>query len=407
MPIDPNIAFQYKGVEFPDPVNALAKTMQLQNMVQEQQLNALKLKKAGLDTRQNMYKQALSRTSTKDQAANVTKQMFADPVVGPYVSQFGTVDQAIAEIPDDPKDFNNFILLQSGASPLDVAKLKQGEAKIAGQQEATKAARESTEANREANLRLREMALGLQRARAIDEGLPPDMLSQPVEGGAGAAGMTGAGGPPPVPGLSPKAQRELAAKQAEANLPVNVEKSRQQLAGDYQKAQTALNNLDDVLNVAKSVKESPGLGGATGIQSRIFSIPAGEEIPIYGTTKGEAAQAETRLSALKGKVTAMGKDVASMTGKIGTIANQEWRILRDMIAPLDEAIQKGKTPTLEQIEQIETYAQRAKTNILENYNNLHSSKLEKFPEYSFTNQPSGNAGAVPSGGEVYWDNMKH
>lgn len=127
MPIDPNIAFQYKGVEFPDPVNALAKTMQLQNMVQEQQLNALKLKKAGLDTRQKMYTQAIGRAGNKQQAAAITEQMFADPVVGPVFSRFGTKEQAIAEIPDDPKEFGYWKLTQSGASPLDVAKLKQKE----------------------------------------------------------------------------------------------------------------------------------------------------------------------------------------------------------------------------------------------------------------------------------------
>lgn len=391
MPIDPNIALQYKGVEFPDPVNALMKTMQLENMVRDQQLNALKLKQAGIDTRQNMYTQALSRATTKDQAAAVTRQMFADPVVGPHVSQFGTVDQAISEIPDKPEDFGNWKLIHSGATPLEVEKLKARREQTAAQQEASKAAREATEA-------YRGTSLGLQQARLRDLGiLPPsptgapsaNMLDQPVDSGAGAAGTTD--GMPP--GLSPAQKRAFAAKQAEANLPANIEKSRQQIAGDYQKAQTALNNLDDVLSVTKSVKESPGLSGATGLQSYFPSMPSGEEIPIYGTTKGEAAQAETRLSALKGKITAMGKSVASMTGSIGSIANQEWKILRDMISPLDDAIKKGKTPTMEQLDAIESYAQRAKTNILENYNELHSSKFEKFPNYSkFSTTPASATG---------------
>lgn len=332
MPIDPNIAFQYKGVQIPDPVNALAKTMQLQNMAQEQQANALRMKQAGLDTRQKMYMQAIGRAGNKQQAAAITEQMFADPVVGPVFSRFGTKEQAIAEIPDDPKEFGYWKLTQSGASPIDVAKLKQGEMKIAGQQEAAKATREAADAYRQANL-------GLQQARARYEGVLPDTLNQPVEGGAGAAGAL----PSPIPGLSPAQERAFKLEQLKTQF--KKQQQRPQVEAAYE---TAIKSLDEtqkdvgyLLGQPSETEQGTVYEGHPGLSSITGSM-ASKAAPITTFVSQDAANAQVRIDKLKARTfLAALSDLkaASKTGAtgLGAVSNIEGQKVQNAYAALDQA----------------------------------------------------------------------
>ena len=72
------------------------------------------------------------------------------------------------------------------------------------------------------------------------------------------------------------------------------------------------------------------------------------------TFSDEGLIAETRFANLKGKVTSIAKAASTMTGAIGSIANQEWQILANQIAVLD--LKEGKNANLEQIEQLERQA---------------------------------------------------
>jgi hypothetical protein len=162
-------------------------------------------------------------------------------------------------------------------------------------------------------------------------------------------------------------------------------KLRTDVAKDYKAATTALSQIDDLLASATAVKTSPGLSAATGF--------TGKYLPSF--PEGGAAQAETRLANLRGKVTALGKATAAMSGAIGSIANQEWKILADQIAVLDET--KGKKPLLEQIALLEEQAQGAAARIRDTYEKTRAEDFERFPQFRDLPAPKAPAGAPAAG----------
>ena len=154
-------------------------------------------------------------------------------------------------------------------------------------------------------------------------------------------------------------------------------KLRTDVGKDYKAASTALAQMDDLLDSIESVKTAPGLSAATGFTGRYLpSFP-----------EGKAAQAETRLANLRGKVTALGKATAAMSGAIGSIANQEWKILSDQIAALDEV--KGKGPLLEQIDLVEQQARGAIARVRDTYEKTRSEDFERFPQFRDLPAPRG------------------
>ena len=169
-------------------------------------------------------------------------------------------------------------------------------------------------------------------------------------------------------------------------------KLRADVSKDYKAASTALSQIDDLLASADAVKTSPGLSAATGF--------TGKFLPSF--PEGGAAQAETRLANLRGKVTALGKATAAMSGAIGSIANQEWKILADQIAVLDEI--KGKGPLLEQIALLEEQAKGAAARIRDTYEKSRAEDFERFPQFRdlpVPKAPGGNAPAAGTGGFKY------
>jgi hypothetical protein len=146
-------------------------------------------------------------------------------------------------------------------------------------------------------------------------------------------------------------------------------KLRENVSKDYKTATNTLSQMDDLLDSIDAVKTAPGLSAATGY--------TGKYIPSF--SEGNAAQAETRLANLRGKVTALGKSTAAMSGAIGSIANQEWKILADQVAVLDEV--KGKKPLLEQIALVEQQAAGARARIRDAYEKTRSEDFERFPQF--------------------------
>jgi len=142
------------------------------------------------------------------------------------------------------------------------------------------------------------------------------------------------------------------------------------LRSDASGAQTAANtNLDAIADLGKAINDlrsSPGLSAATGV--------TGVYLPSF--TEGEAAQAEVRLEALRGKITAFGKAAASQSGAIGSIANQEWKILADQVAAINPV--KGKKPLLEQLSNLESAMARTSKRIQEAYADLYGEE-ENLP----------------------------
>lgn len=159
-------------------------------------------------------------------------------------------------------------------------------------------------------------------------------------------------------------------------------KLRTDVGKDYKAATTALSQMDDLLDSIDAVKTAPGLTAATGF--------TGKYLPSF--PEGKAAQAETRIANLRGKVTALGKATAAMSGAIGSIANQEWKILADQIAALDEV--KGAGPLLEQIGLVEQQTRGAIARIRDTYEKTRAEDFERFPQ--FRDLPQSRRAAEPA-----------
>ena len=171
-------------------------------------------------------------------------------------------------------------------------------------------------------------------------------------------------------------------------------KLRTDVSKDYKAASTALTQMDDLLDSIDKVRTAPGLTAATGF--------TGKYLPSF--PEGKAAQAETRLANLRGKVTALGKATAAMSGAIGSIANQEWKILSDQIAVLDEV--KGKGPLLEQINLVEQQARGAIDRIRDTYEKTRAEDFERFPQFRDLPAPRGKKDSGGGGIDALLDKYK-
>ena len=212
-------------------------------------------------------------------------------------------------------------------------------------------------------------------AQIVNPANPNEMISIDTRvyrgGGMGSPGVIGLSGGIPASqgdGIKPLTEQQTI-------------KLRTDVAKDYKSASTTLSQMDDLLASIQSVKTAPGLSAATGY--------TGVYLPSF--SEGKAATAETRVANLRGKVTALGKATAAMTGAIGSIANQEWKILSDQVANIDPV--KGKGPLLEQIELIEAQARGAMERIRDQYEKTRSEDFKRFPQ--FKDLPAPGAPSAP------------
>lgn len=196
-------------------------------------------------------------------------------------------------------------------------------------------------------------------------------------GGIGSPGVIGLSGGIPASqgdGIKPLTEQQLI-------------KLRTEVAKDYNATSTTLSQMEDLLASIEAVKTAPGLSAATGY--------TGVYLPSF--SEGKAATAETRVANLRGKITALGKATAAMTGSIGAIANQEWKILADQVAVID--LVKGKKPLLEQIELVEAQAKGLIAKVRDAYEKTRAEDFKRFPQFKDLPAPGAPAPvAVPSPG---------
>lgn len=108
---------------------------------------------------------------------------------------------------------------------------------------------------------------------------------------------------------------------------------KKDFAADTSKIKAAVDTADEmekltddlVGNTDKKIKPHPGLGGITGYQGL---LPSFAESPV---TSGNAAKAEQKLETFKGKIKALGRSIASLDGKLGNMAVQEWQMVSDSV----------------------------------------------------------------------------
>jgi hypothetical protein len=131
--------------------------------------------------------------------------------------------------------------------------------------------------------------------------------------------VTKSGDLEPIPG-GPAAGKPLTALQQQA--------LKKDFAADTSKIKSAVDTADElekltdelVGNPDKKIKPHPGLGGITGYAGLLPSLPS-----------GDATKAEQKLETFKGKIKTLGRSLASLDGKLGNMAVQEWKFISDAV----------------------------------------------------------------------------
>lgn len=365
-------------------LNAMAQ----QKMAQEQEMNALRRqqvtgqiqaqedvrRKQTVAEKTGMFRERLLRAPNAQAARELVKMQYADPDIGAVLSQGGTLDQALAEVPDDPAQFERYRAQEA-----------------MGMAEWLKSQQPKTVGNAIYLPGENRFVTPPQREQAAPAGAPvavmgPDGRPQYVtrEQAIGMTPFTA----PAIKLMGGGGGTRAAAPAEKPMTPIQSAKRRDQLGKEFKSAQNALQTTQDVLDSIAFVKAEPGLSRATGFTGTLLpSIP-----------EGAAASAETRLKNLEGKVTALGKAQASATGSIGSIATQEWQVLRDQIAAIDRS--KGTGPLLSQLELVEAQAQGALERMRDAYQRQFGEDFERFPQFADLPAPKSSFKAqTPAGGK--------
>lgn len=152
--------------------------------------------------------------------------------------------------------------------------------------------------------------------------------------------------------------------------PAQEVKLGQDIGKDYKNLSFLFEGLENVIDASSKVREAPGLKKATGYGAYFPSLP-----------EGQAASAETRIANLKGKITSLGKNINAMSGAMGSMATQEWKILRDTVSALDDAVKAGESVTKEQLDEIESYARGFKDRAIDAYQKQYGDYFDRFPQF--------------------------
>jgi hypothetical protein len=390
---------------------------------------------AAMVTQQTLAaRDALLRAPNAEAARAIIRARHANPYLGPISSQFGSLEADLAEVPDEPTAFQAYLLREAkGADKfIESQASEQGFqnllARVKGSPSGVAAAGINMPAGLQPSgavtspVRTNQMmpnqnqanamvapAIGgrtpQEIAREIDtlsESSDPraramvTRLSKEYEASLKVANPTMSDRFVPVgrlvfdrqtqqyispsqaqleksqeraPSAGPAARPAEVAAQLKPLTAVQETKRRDTLGKEFKSATSALQTTQDVLDSIAFVKSEPDLSRATGFTGMLPSFP-----------EGGAASADVRLANLKGKVTALGKAAAASSGAIGSIANQEWKILSDQIANVDPV--KGVGPLLKQLDLIEQQAQGAMSRIQDAYQRQFGEDFERFPQFS-------------------------
>jgi hypothetical protein len=142
--------------------------------------------------------------------------------------------------------------------------------------------------------------------------------------------------------------------------------------------------MSNIKKAIADIKESKGLDYREGLSGYIPPILQGEN----------ARTAENRIQTLKGKVTQMGKAMASMAGAIGPMAVQEWKIVSDAVNAIDPTAGNFQ----EQLSNIENQTDGAINRIQDKYERQYVDRFEKYPQFK---REGGAAPTSPSADPGY------
>ena len=146
-----------------------------------------------------------------------------------------------------------------------------------------------------------------------------------------------------------------------------TQKFEKTLGDDFKSTGQVMQTMANLESSIADVSGSKGLGAREGYTGY---LPAWAQ----GTN---AMTAQNRIDTLRGKVTQMGKAMASMSGAIGPMAVQEWKIVSDAVNALDPKAGNFK----EQLDNVQAQAQGASGRIKDWYERRYTDHFEKYPQF--------------------------
>ena len=159
-------------------------------------------------------------------------------------------------------------------------------------------------------------------------------------------------------------------------------KFENQMSDDYKSTEQVMQTMDNLQKSISDISSSKGLGARTGYTGY---LPAWSQGP-------DAKIAQNRIDTLKGKVTQMGKAMASMSGAIGPMAVQEWKIVSDAVNALDPTADNFS----EQLANINGQSIGTAKRIKDVYERQYSDYYSKYPKLDSSNLKVYGAGDAPA-----------
>lgn len=135
-----------------------------------------------------------------------------------------------------------------------------------------------------------------------------------------------------------------------------------------QALENATTQLQQLKEASTDLSTHKGLPGISGVSGYIYSWPS-----------GEAAKAQNAKETLDAKMTALGKAASAMSGSIGSMATQEWKILKDQVDVIDP-VKLGVEGTQAKLQDLNDYADATMARLRSQYEREHAPMIEKYPE---------------------------
>jgi hypothetical protein len=351
-------------------MNALRR-QQLTGQIQTQEETRVKNRAA---EKTGMFRERLLRARTPEDARNLVRMQYSDPDLSPVLSQAASLEQALAEISDDPADFERY--RQQEAMGMaewmksQMPKVAGNAVFLPGENRFITAPREPAPAAPSAPVAV----MGpdgrpqyVSREQAI--GMTPFTPASVKFIGGGAGGTRAAPAPKPMTELQQQSSRKVMAADKTSV------KASQSVVGELEKLTDEL-----VGNPEKGIRPDPGLAGISGFQALIPSLP-----------KSDARKAQQKLETMKGKVMAFGRQLASLEGKLGNMAVQEWKFVSDSIQAIDPAAGNLDVQLRDIVRQAKNFA----NTVQERYDLTYEGAE---PTAAPTAAPSGAGGKPAAGG---------
>jgi hypothetical protein len=347
------------------------RTRSLMTAETEERARARRVERAG------MFRERLLRAGTPEAAREIVRMQYADPDLAPVLSQAGTLEQALAEVPEDLAQFQTY--RQQEAMGMgewmksQLPKVVGNAVYLPDQGRFATAPVQPKETPKPADIILLE-SLGLaptleninklKQAQTVTSQESKDPLIRQYEyaqnqGFKGSlfdykrsiaeAGrpLAAAGG-----GGNGRAKAEPTAKPLTEVQQLKLQKDAANDISSVKNSQTTANELEMLADQLvgspeKKIPPHPGLSRITGLMSKIPNAP-----------ESNAAKAQQKLETFKGKIKTFGRQLASQEGKLGNMAVQEWKFIADSVESIDPYAGNLNEQMRDAVRQAKSFADR-------------------------------------------------